>query len=226
MADLAVNGAEGMGRRHLPLAGERGRAERKDAAENRRQILAAARRLVAEHGVDAVCMDEIARAAGVGKGTLYRRYAHKGELCQALLDDGARTFQDEVLARLRAGGEPALAQLTFFLGRLAAFNEENAALLGAVSAAAAGQRRDAYYRSAPYEWQRLIVTTILRRAVQGGECPPLDVEYLADAILALLDIDLYLFQRHGRGLTRERIVAGLSDLLLRGVRGEPAPATA
>lgn len=223
MAERVLNGAShgaARSRRALPIAGEAGRAERKDAAENRRQILEAARRLVALRGVDAVCMDEIAREAGVGKGTLYRRYAHKGELCAALLDDNARAFQADVLAQLRAERTPALAQLTFFLERLVAFSEENAALLGAVSDAASGRRRDAYYRSAPYEWQRAVVAAILHRAVQSGECPALDVDYLADAILAPLDIDLYSFQRHARGLSRERIVAGLTRLIQGGIRGD------
>lgn len=193
-------------------------AERRDAAENRRQILAATQRLFAARGVDAVSMDEIARAAGVGKGTLYRRYAHKGLLCQALLDANARRFQEEVLAQVRREELPALAGLDCFLARLAAFNEENGALLGAVHDAACGARRGEIYRSPAYDWQRLIVATLLRRAVAVGECPAVDVDYLADAILAPLDIDLYLFQRHARGFTPDRITEGLRRLVFAGLR--------
>lgn len=47
--------------------------ERGDAARNRALLLDAARRLVAERGADAVTMDDVAAAAGVGKGTLFRR---------------------------------------------------------------------------------------------------------------------------------------------------------
>jgi hypothetical protein len=75
--------ADGKGVRRAARAGladdrGRARAERRDAAENRQQVLAAASRLFAARGVAAVSMDEIAREACVGKGTLYRRYAHKG----------------------------------------------------------------------------------------------------------------------------------------------------
>ncbi|MDP9375164.1 MAG: TetR/AcrR family transcriptional regulator [Chloroflexota bacterium] len=196
------------------------RAERRDAAENRRQILAAAARLFAERGVDPVCMDEIAREAGVGKGTLYRRFAHKGELCEALLDASARRFQEETLAVVGRGAEvaPALDLLDRFLTRLVAFNEENAPLLSAVRDAAFGERRHAVYHSPAYAWQRLTVAALLRRAVAAGECPPLDVEYLADAVLAPLDIDLYLYQRHGLGFGPERIAAGLRRLAPGGLR--------
>ena len=42
-------------------------------------------------------MDEVARAAGVGKGTLYRRFADRSSLCLALLDDSERALQDRML---------------------------------------------------------------------------------------------------------------------------------
>ncbi len=74
--------------RDLPdTQSETTRRERRDAAEHRRRILEAARALFATQGVDTTSMYEIARSAGVGQGTLYRRYAHKGELCGALLHE-------------------------------------------------------------------------------------------------------------------------------------------
>lgn len=204
--------------RALPMAGERTRAERRDAAENRQQVLAAAAALFTERGVEAVSMDEIARVAGVGKGTLYRRYAHKGALCEALLDENTRRMQGVVLAGLRDRQRTALEQLADFLAHLFAHNEENAELLSAVSDAAFGSRRDAFYRSAPYQWQRLMVIGFLRRAVADGECCDLDIDYLTDALLAPLDIDLYLFQRRALGLDQARIVAGAQRLLIDGLR--------
>ena len=73
--------------------------KRSDAARNRRRILKTARALFEEKGVTRVTMEEIARTAGVGKGTLYRRFPHKGLLCEALLDEPTRKFQGEVLKR-------------------------------------------------------------------------------------------------------------------------------
>ncbi len=61
------------------------RVERRDAAEARRRILSVARQLFAERGVTEVSMHRIGRVAGVGQGTLYRHFEHKGALCSALL---------------------------------------------------------------------------------------------------------------------------------------------
>lgn len=71
--------------------------ERADAARNRAAVLAAALTEFTERGVAAVSMDDIAAAAGVGKGTLYRRFGDKAGLAVALLDDQERALQARML---------------------------------------------------------------------------------------------------------------------------------
>ena len=60
--------------------------ERADAARNRRLLLAAAKNLIDNHGAAAVTMDAVAREAGVGKGTVFRRFGSRTGLMFALLD--------------------------------------------------------------------------------------------------------------------------------------------
>ncbi len=72
--------------------------ERADAARNRLRILEAAAELVAERGIDHVSMDDVARAACVGAGTLYRRFGDRAGLALALLDERTRGFQDALIA--------------------------------------------------------------------------------------------------------------------------------
>jgi AcrR family transcriptional regulator len=62
------------------------RTLRADAAGNRRRIVDAARAVFAERGVDAP-LDEIARRAGVGNATLYRRFSTREDLVAAALED-------------------------------------------------------------------------------------------------------------------------------------------
>ena len=76
----------------LPLIDEPPR-ERSDAARNREALLAAAARLVERHGVDGVTMDSVAAEAGVGKGTVFRRFDSREGLMGALLNRSETEWQ-------------------------------------------------------------------------------------------------------------------------------------
>jgi polyketide synthase 12 len=74
------------------------RAERADAARNRLHLLATAREMLAEQGVEKVTMDGLAERAGLGKGTVFRRFGTRAGIFQALVDDDERAFQEQVLS--------------------------------------------------------------------------------------------------------------------------------
>ncbi len=191
------------------------RHERADAAANRALILKTAERLFAERGVANVCMAEIAEAAGVGKGTLYRRFAGKAELCLALLDSQMSEFQAEALARFRrqsAEGATHLAQLADFLEALVAFTEIHAPLLSEVERG--GLLRVDAPLNVPHFWQFMTVSALLRAASRRGEVvADLDLDYVGEALLAPLQIDIFRYQRDARGYSLERIAAGLRGLV-------------
>src|SRR5438067_4811470 len=111
------------------------RRERRDAAANRQHVLETAMRLFDKRGVQAVTMDEIAREAGIGKGTLYRRYADKAQLCLALMDACFHTFQQAAAADLALADRPssAIDRLQQFLDRLLDWVEEHTAWLGVIA---------------------------------------------------------------------------------------------
>ena len=91
-------------------------SERADAARNRRKVLTAAEELFTTRGVADVSMDDVAAAAGVGKGTLYRRFGDKSGLAAALLDEREAQLQQDML-----GGVPPLGPGAPPVERLAAF---------------------------------------------------------------------------------------------------------
>lgn len=188
-------------------------SERSDAARNRQKILRTARVLFEERGVTNVTMEEIARASGVGKGTLYRRFPHKGFLCQALLDEPTRALQERTLALLSEPARSALEKLDLFLGLVVEFTEDNLDLLYGGNEPLGGADRLERFTHPAYDWRRSTVLGLLRAAVREGEViPGLDLEYLAAAMLAPLDLDLYYYQRRVQGLPAERIGAGLRSL--------------
>lgn len=94
-------------------------SRRADAVRNRASILEAARRLVAEQGTE-VAMGEIARAAGVAVGTLYRHFPNKTDLLAAVVNEYVEALADDAQdawARVEAGRSDADQELLGFLER-------------------------------------------------------------------------------------------------------------
>ena len=71
---------------HPALTLEPRHPERADAARNRRILLATAREMLAEQGADKITMDGLAERAGLGKGTVFRRFGTRAGIFRALLD--------------------------------------------------------------------------------------------------------------------------------------------
>ncbi|NOX62006.1 MAG: TetR family transcriptional regulator [Chloroflexi bacterium] len=190
------------------------RAERRDAVANRARILEVAQSLFAERGVAQVSMAEIAATAQVGKGTLYRHFAHKGELCRALLDEQFRAHQDAALAMLRemhAARVPYREQIRVFLEHTVAFIDEHLAYLDEVQRAygMGGPEEDAPIMT----WLALTLRGLLSAAVGSGEADAdLDIELAVDLLLAPLTALYFRFLR-ARGYSLARIARGIDGLV-------------
>jgi AcrR family transcriptional regulator len=205
----------------LPIVNDSGgaeRAERCDAAANRARILAVAEKLIAERGVVEVTMADIARAAGVGQGTLYRRYANKSELSLALMDRQFREFQDTVMRQINwmiGARTTRLGQLEWALESLIGFAEKHSALLceaerGGVDVPNSGPQ------APPMMWQYLTIRGLLQAAVDAGEVSrEVDVPMTADLLLAPLHPSTFSFYRRARGYSIARINAALKRIVER-----------
>ena len=190
-------------------------AERADAARNRQRILAAAERLFTRDGVAATSMDAIALEAGVGKGTLFRRFGDRASLALALLESSERDFQESFIrgpAPLGPGA-PSCERLIAFgqalLFHLAAHGD---LLLAAQTTRTPGQRFDA----GPHGAYRAHVIALLRDAA-----PDLDAEYTAEALLAQLGAEVVLHQLRGRGMALSRLADGWESLARRVLSAPP-----
>jgi AcrR family transcriptional regulator len=183
----------------LPLTSDQGAArERADAARNRLRILEAAAGLVGERGIEHVSMEAVACAAGVGTGTLYRRFGDRAGLALALLDEHTREFQDALIS-----GPPPLGPGAPASERLAAFGEAYLELLerhAELLVAAGATERDG---RGPYA---LYLTHL---AILLGECAPeLDAPLTARALLATLSPGQFLHARRELGWPIERLRSG------------------
>jgi len=170
--------------------------ERGDAARNRALLLEAARRLVAERGADAVTMDDIAAAAGVGKGTVFRRFGSRAGLMMVLLDEDERTSQQAFLF-----GPPPLGPDAPPLDRLIAFGRERICFAHTHHELLSATNRDPHTRyNAPMMVLRTHVRMLLAAADTTG-----DLDAQTDALLALLDADYVEHQLRHRGQTLQTL---------------------
>ena len=174
-----MSGVERLG--DLPLFAPQGSPpERGDAARNRALLLEAARSLVAEHGADAVTMDDIAAAAGVGKGTLFRRFGSRAALMMVLLDEDERANQQAFLF-----GPPPLGPDAPPIDRLVTFGRQRICFVHTHHALLSEANRDPQSRyNAPAMVQRTHVRVLMQAAHTTG-----DLDAQSDALLALLDPD-------------------------------------
>jgi AcrR family transcriptional regulator len=180
--------------------------ERADAARNRRRILAAAERLLQKRSVQCISMDAIAEAAGVGKGTLFRRFGDRAGLLRALLDDRERAFQDGFIrgAPPLGPGAPARERLVAFGHSLLEMTE----LRGDLVMAAETGEPDLRLRGLIYGTYRAHVSALLREAA-----PRIDVEYAADALLGPLAVGVVLHQLRTRNMSMQRVKDGWEQLV-------------
>ncbi|MFG2331888.1 TetR/AcrR family transcriptional regulator [Streptomyces sp. NPDC048604] len=175
---------------------------RADAVRNREQILAAAERLFAERDPGTVTMDAVAKAAGVGRATLYRSFPDPPSIAVALLDEHDRRIQQQLVygpPPLGPGAPPAERLAAFYLAMLDLLRHHLPLALGAET----GQAR---FETGAYGFWRVHVRTLL---VDAGAPDP---DALIDVVLAPLAPELYRFQRFERGLTHERIADSLTRL--------------
>ena len=80
--------------------------------------------MLAEQGTDTLTMDALAERAGLGKGTVFRRFGSRAGIFHALLDDDERTFQEQVLS-----GPPPLGPGATPVDRLIAYGRARVAFL-------------------------------------------------------------------------------------------------
>ena len=152
--------------------------ERGDAARNRALLLDAARRLISERGAEAVTMDDVAAAAGVGKGTLFRRFGSRAGLMIVLLDEDEKAGQ-----RAFMFGPPPLGPGAPPLERLLAYGRERLRFAWDHRALLSDAARDPQTRfNAPSMLHHTHVRMLLEAADTTG-----DLDAQAEALLTLLE---------------------------------------
>ena len=175
--------------------------ERADAARNRARVLAAAAELFACGDPRMVTMDDIAKAAGVGRATLYRRYSDTRSIAVALLDEHERVLQERLMR-----GDPPLGPGAPPAARLAAFYSAMVNLLDAhVDLVLGTETGGARYATGAYAFWTAHVRALLVDAKIA------DPDAMVDVLLAPVSAEVYVHQR-GRQLASAQITNALTRL--------------
>lgn len=191
--------------------------ERRDAARNRLRILEAARKLLQDRPISDICMDELAKTAGVGKGTLYRRFADRASLCRALLQDQSDRLQTQILNGFSLPQHTVWAtRLETLMNALFDYVYDNAALLSEALAFERGSMKR--FEDPEQSWKRDAIARYLRKGVAAGEIQELDAESGAEIVLAALDPDLVQYYQR-RGVDRDTIRARFRRIWSYGLTG-------
>ena len=178
--------------------------ERADAAANRVRILAAARRVLAERGAEGTSIDAVAGEAGVGKGTVFRRFGDRSGLFQALSDEHLRAFQDAfILGPPPLGpGAPPGERLAAFLDGLLDLYDSHLELTLALE-------KDRW--NAPIEGY--VTLSMHLESLLEQISPSLDAPITAQLLLGALNVNLISYLRRQQGVSLDTIKTAMRPLI-------------
>ncbi|MEP7765530.1 helix-turn-helix domain-containing protein [Sanguibacter sp. 25GB23B1] len=182
-------------------------AERADAARNRERLLSTARAMLDDRGVAGMTMDALAREAGLGKGTVFRRFGSRLGLLQALLQETETEFQRAFLSGpppLGPGAEPVERIVAYGRGRIAMLDVQGDLLC---EVASAPEARTAW---APRSAGHVHLQMLLRQAEVEA-----DVPVLALHLLSALDASMTHHETGPGGIPRDRLADGWEALVRR-----------
>jgi AcrR family transcriptional regulator len=192
------------------------RRERADAARNRQAILRAAEELLAAHRPEDISLEQVAAAAGVGKGTVFHRFGNRTGLMYALMEQRARVLEQAIATGPPplGPGAPAAERLRAFLDAVVELVTRNVGLVAAVDHAATTQRHgDGAGQQHPMYvfWHGHLAALI------AEDNPAADADLVAHLVLGSMHSEpvLGMLRRGESG----RIAAGLRVLAAGALRG-------
>ncbi|MFB7170829.1 TetR/AcrR family transcriptional regulator [Streptomyces sp. NPDC056254] len=191
------------------------RAERADAQRNREAVLAAADALfAASSSPHSVSMDDIAAAAGVGKGTLFRRFGDRAGLIAAVITSRLEPLQHTVREVEESTGSAPRRRVLALLDASLTFKIENRHLMAAAEDAGLSSP----YQAAHYGWWHETLRAALDQ-VPGVHDP----DFTAHALLAAIRADLVAHLVDERKMSPEALRSSLAahvDRVLGGDSGQ------
>ncbi|MFF2481638.1 TetR/AcrR family transcriptional regulator [Paenibacillus sp. NPDC058071] len=194
-------------------------ADKKSSDPYNERILEAARELIKMHGLQNVSMYSIAKRAGIGQGSLYRRFTDKGEICSALLLESTSRFLTELEQGWKESfiDRTALEGLQNCIEQVIHFIDQHAELLHLIKSEFVGKKQLTQFEHPLFQRMSVIMTDLLSQAADNGEIVDIDPHFTVTALLAVLSPDTYVYQQKAYGSSQADITKGILTLFVDGL---------
>lgn len=191
------------------------RRERKDAMEHRQLILLTAKALFNEHGVHPVSMHQIAKTAGIGQATLYRRYAHKGDLCLDILQDYANQLMNKIDFFLQENKQASPEQrLLGIVDHFIETIEEKFDLIIAMEGSMnCEDNRGNFFYSPMYKFFRDKMSELIVDIASANPQFPIHADITAHAIICSMSPIGYFHIKKEKGYTKEQMKQSFQQMV-------------
>ena len=165
-------------------------------------------------------MYQIAKKAGIGQGSLYRRYADKGEICSDLLGSSSERFLSELELEVQKPLTPlsTLQTLQSCIEKVVDFIDQHADLLHLIKSQFIGKKQLTQFEHPIFQKLNTMMVELLVQAVERDEIIAIDPHFASTALISALSPDLYLFQQKVYGSSKEQILEGIVTLFITGLR--------
>ncbi|WP_054954905.1 TetR/AcrR family transcriptional regulator [Paenibacillus dakarensis] len=170
------------------------------------KILDTAQSLFNQYGVEDVSMHQVAKTAGIGQGTLYRRFSSKGKICFTLMEAKIDRFIEEVDDYLQSSGEERIAVRlrTIMYKVVLLLNEDMEWLRVMLTSDRLEDTKNTLCENPPFIYFRTQIQSLLEHASEQGELRPMDPVFTSILLAALPRADIILYL-HDMGYSAEQI---------------------
>jgi AcrR family transcriptional regulator len=195
-----------------------GRRERRDAQRNLERVLDAARELFAERGAE-VTMEEVARRAGVGVGTIYRRFPSKDQLFAAVSHAACADTRHSLQAAAQAAPNPLAGLRALVLVQYR--RSQHLATLIDLRPADPGGCHQAHDSEELYEALHTLLAQVIAEGQRSGDIRPGDPGVLAAICLELLSPRAFQHVARAVDGAPDDVAERMLDFVLHGLAGCP-----
>ncbi|WP_433943140.1 TetR/AcrR family transcriptional regulator [Paenibacillus sp. SN-8-1] len=171
-------------------------------------ILKNARLLIEQKGADKVSMHQIAKAAGIGQGTLYRRYTSVGDICLNLIDEKLTAAMKDIRSGISQESRSTSEKIEDVVHKWVNFVEEMMNWIGALEENCKMQKMGfEFSESHPHAFIYGILNDLLKKAADNNEIMSCDPCFNINAFLFLFRPDCYIYLRRNNNYSPDAIAA-------------------